>query len=114
MQEIIDNLYAVAPEHSGVESSRLTRMVTLSKLHTSQKYFGDLYSYAVALRTAHMLTVSDREGSSGNLQGKREGDLSVNFGISGSLDTRLDVTSYGSMLMDLIRTRSITAGTSRA
>lgn len=71
--------------------------------------FGDKYNYAVALRAAHTLTLTDRAesvgGGSGSITSKREGDVAIGFGGFSDIGVAGDLgqTSYGVQLADLIK-----------
>ena len=81
--------------------------ISLAELRTNETCYGNKYNYAVALRAAHTLTLSDIQNSSGSgsagaITSKKEGDLSISFGSTGgSIDSYLGLTSYGKDLIDL-------------
>jgi hypothetical protein len=110
--EIIDT---IAPQYTG--DSRLTNVITIATQRTSSE-FGDNYNYAIALRTAHMLTLADMNsggvtsglgGAVGAITQKREGNTSISFGSNSSLTGTtgkkagdLALTRYGLELLGLI------------
>lgn len=113
VNQIID---IVAPQYSS--DSDLTNTITLATQRTSESAFGVNYEYAIALRTAHILTLRDMNkngvlsglgGVTGNVTSKREGNTSITFGsISGiqAINTTksvdLTLTRYGLDLLGLI------------
>jgi len=98
--------------------SRLTNMITIATQRTSESAFGVNFSYAVALRTAHMLTLADMNsggvtsglgGAVGAITQKSEGNTSISFGNLSSLTGTtgkkagdLALTRYGLELLGLI------------
>lgn len=114
-------LEAVAPQYVG--DSRATTFLSLAGNRISAEFFGERYDEAVAWLTAHMLTMADREAaeraaggagaSSGAIQSKSAGDLSIGFGgAMGSVgrmnpeDAALTSTSYGLEYLRIRNTRS--------
>jgi len=101
-------LSAIAPQFD-TDTNRATH-IQLAVLRTSTTCFGDKYEYAVALRAAHTLTLSNlassgvSSGGSGGITSKREGDLSISFGGTSSTGVSGDLgqTSYGVELQNLI------------
>lgn len=110
-------LDAVAPEFA-VDAAKAT-FISLATVRTSTVSFGDVtgevYELAVALRAAHMMSLRDKAtdtgGNSGKIGSQREGDLAVGFapviGVVQSI--RLDATSYGMQLVELINGQIMTA-----
>ena len=111
VQQIID---LIAPHLSS--DSGLANAIILATQRTSESAFGDNFSYAVALRTSHILTLRDMNsngvnvglgGASGSVTSKREGDLAITFGdassASWSTGSDLELTRYGRELLGLIR-----------
>ena len=85
--------------------------ITMAQNMTSSGYFGTNYNYAVALRAAHIYTLSAlRNGEAGMVTQKTEGRMSMSFGGMGSISSELMMTSYGMQLQNLINTASV-AGT---
>jgi len=96
----------IAPQFAS--DSDKTFFISLAQDQTSLVYYGANTSYAIALRTAHLMVLRDRSvaGASGGgeLASKREGDLAVSFhksATAGSIPTDLDLTSYGKQLLGL-------------
>jgi hypothetical protein len=111
--QIIDT---IASQYTG--DSRLTNMITIATQRTSEEAFGENYNYAIALRTAHMLTLADMNsggvssglgGAVGAITQKSEGNTSISFGSNSSLTGTsgkkagdLALTRYGLELLGLI------------
>jgi len=111
--QIID---IIAPQYSSDAS--LTNTITLATQRTSEEAFGDNYYYAIALRTAHILTMRDMNsggvgsglgGAVGAITQKSEGNTSISFGAiagitgtTGSKTGDLGLTRYGIELLGLI------------
>lgn len=92
----------IAPELASIDPDRRDRVIALAENQVGKKVFGDLYDLAVAYLAAHMLSIADRQGRSGQVTGLREGDLQIQFGsVSGS--GGLNSTSYGE---EFLRIRS--------
>ncbi len=110
-------LDAVAPEF--VADAAKATFISLATARTSTVSFGDVtgevYELAAALRAAHMMSLRDKgtntQGNSGKVATQKEGDLSVGFGpvIGVVQSVRLDATSYGMQLMELINGQVMTA-----
>lgn len=107
-------LDAIAPQFS-TDADKST-FITIATGLTSTSCFGDNMNLAIALRTAHMMTIRDMEkdgvssaygGASGAVTSKREGDLSISFGNNssgnGSQNEDLNLTKYGKQLLGLMR-----------
>ena len=78
--------------------------LSIATSRTSQNLFGENLGLAIALRAAHMMTLSKRiDGAPGPVQEKREGDLSIRYGmIKNPMDRDLLLTHYGMQLLGLI------------
>ena len=113
IQQIID---IISPQYS--TDTDLTNTITLATQRTSESAFGDNYNYAIALRTAHMLTLRDMNsggvnsalgGVAGVVVSKSEGNTSIGFsnianvtGTTGLKTGDLALTRYGIELLGLI------------
>jgi len=106
MESIEVILDAIAPEF--VLNVNKSTFINLAKCQTSTTFFGECYNLAVALRTAHMLSLSLRSGAGGQVTNKSEGDLSIGFSSYGGSKGKgyLDQTSYGLQLLDLLNQKS--------
>lgn len=100
------------------DNARLNGLIELAELQTSSSAFGDKYTYAVALRVLHWLTMEemhggDLDGSSssgtavgGAITAEREGQLQRNYGTSLVVAQRfpdLSSTQYGQELIGLMK-----------
>ena len=101
-------LAAIAPQFP--DDAQMDVFIELATGQTSACFFGTKANHAIALRTAHMMTLSDQNGmfaggQAGQVVSKKEADLSVGFGPTGSgtntVDADLGQTSYGIQLMGL-------------
>lgn len=80
--------------------------IQLATNQTDRCYFGINYNFAIALRASHMYTLANRpNGETGQINSKKESDLSVSFSSSKSSGTSDDLsqTSYGMQLLTLIK-----------
>ena len=99
-------LDAIAPQFKN--NADKSTFLTIATSLTSQCYFGAQYDYAVALRAAHMLTLTNRPGGSSGVSGSvtslKEGDSAIGFGSAGNTagSGDLTTTSYGQQLKSLI------------
>jgi hypothetical protein len=102
----------IAPQYAS--DSNKASFIVLARDRTSLEFFGDNYEQAVALRAAHMMTLTNSRSSggtgsseSGSVASKREGDLAISFaqgaGEIGIKSSDLSQTHYGVQLMGLIK-----------
>lgn len=104
-------LSAIAPQFD--DATGRQAILDLSESRTSETRFGTQRSEAVAYRAAHVLALSSQTGAwagggTGAIASKKEGDLAVSFHAPAgtkSEDAYFAQTSYGQMLLDLIRSR---------
>jgi len=100
---------SIAPELAS-EASK-TDWIDLADSQTG-KVYGAQREYAVALLAAHTGTVAQREGMSGAVNSRKEGQLSVGFGrVNPMGDDNLETTSYGAELLRLRRQMVFSART---
>lgn len=96
------------------DDTRLDDFVNLAKFSIASSTFGDKYEYALALLVLHWLTLEAQtggsattsgSGASGGVTGKKEGQLSINFGgVPSSVSERrayLMSTQFGQELLGL-------------
>ena len=77
--------------------------VTVASGLTSPCFFGDQWSYATALRAAHLWVLNTkRKGQSGVETYMMEGRLAKSYGGFGVIRDNLEFTSYGMQLKGLI------------
>lgn len=96
LQAINPNLYNDANRDIYIE---------LATNQTDRCYFGVNYNLAIALRASHMYVLANRpNGETGQINSKKEGDLSVSFsaGKSSEASDDLSQTNYGMQLQTLI------------
>lgn len=104
-----------APQWSS--DPRLSDMVNLAALYTSEATFGDRYQYALALRVLHWLAKeaqaggdpgtgsSSGSGVAGGIASEKEGDLARSYrapSTSEGANEDLSTTAYGLELMGLM------------
>ena len=87
----------------------------LARMQTNACTFGEKTELAVALRALHTATLSTTRptGEAGAVTSKKEGDLSIGFGGSGSAGSAtgsLNSTHWGQQLQDLITGATAFAG----
>ena len=111
---ITDIIWDIAPEFTNEDPARIDRFISYVQPQVAQNQFGDKYELAVAYLTSHMLSLANRNdtagtnGTPGVITQKKEGDLSLSFGLpsglSGSTDGTLILTSYG---IEYLRMRNL-------
>lgn len=99
----IEIVTAICPDLAA--SSSYDILVKIAEQRTDRGFFGDNYTYAVALRASHMFILSQRpNGESGAVSSKSEGKLNISFGANASAKAGIDLTqtSFGVQLLELI------------
>lgn len=91
----------VAPELSSVSSERMSYFITEASRYINSTKWGAKSDFAHALLTAHLLTISNKNGISGEVIEEKVGDLSRKFSSSGSDVSSLASTSYGKQFLQL-------------
>ena len=81
--------------------------IELAQAQLASDVFGDLYNYAVALKSLHDWTIDTyrQEGESGLITDRTEGRLTLRYlhNMNKESKTDLQMTSYGQRLHSLIR-----------
>lgn len=102
-------LLLIAPEMADIAQATRTSVAALAALEVGSPY-GDKQELATAYLTAHMLTLSQRNGNAGRVTTVKEGDLSISY--SAGKDTgSLNATSYGQEFMRIKKTALMAART---
>lgn len=94
-----DDVVAIAPELEGQEP-RITIFIEYAKLDVAESVWRPKANLAVALLTAHMLTVLNGNGIGGETTKKKLGDMEIEFSASKS-DDSLNMSSYGKEFLRL-------------
>lgn len=101
-------LAAIAPTYAANPSVGV--FLEMAEQRISTCTFGNKRPQAVAFMTAHLMAMTTDPvragGAGGTITSKREGDLAVSYGAANSKyndDAELSQTSYGQMLLGLIR-----------
>ena len=83
----------------------ITGLIELAELRVGASFCPDKRNYLVAYMACHMFTLANRNGDSGFITGRTEGDLSVTYANTqgSSSGNELDLTSYGKMYLSLCR-----------
>lgn len=83
----------------------ITGLIELAELRVGASFCPDKRNYLVAYMACHMFTMGNRNGDSGFVTGRTEGDLSVTYANTqgSSSGNELDLTSYGKMYLSLCR-----------
>lgn len=83
----------------------ITGLIELAELRVGASFCPDKRNYLVAYMACHMFTLANRNGDSGFITGRAEGDLSVTYANTqgSSSGNELDLTSYGKMYLSLCR-----------
>jgi hypothetical protein len=96
----------IAPQYK--DNADKNTWISMASQEVSACYFGANRNRAVALLTAHMMTLTLRSGGesgdAGAVTSKKEGDLSITYGSVGKVDDAdLGQTSYGRQYISLRR-----------
>lgn len=98
-------LLLIAPELAAIPEPQREAAIGMAELQTGE-VFGVLRNQAVAYLAAHLLTISQRGGSSQEIVSRKEGDLAETFSThtstTGQSGSGLEATSYG---MERLRLR---------
>jgi hypothetical protein len=80
-------------------------LIQLAELRVGASFCPDKRNYLVAYMACHMFTLASRNGDSGFITGRTEGDLSVTYANTqaSSSGNELDLTSYGKVYRELCR-----------
>lgn len=98
------------PEQAALKAGARELLMAEAERQIGVDVFGESRPYAVALLTAHMVTMGNRGGNAGAVSGLKEGQLAVSYAQVSS-DEALGLTSYGSELIRLRRSKLIGART---
>lgn len=99
----------VAPEFASESSERVGIFIEYARLFVSESKYGDRAKFAIILYTAHLLTLSNREGSGGAITAEKVGDLQRSYSTTPKAeDYDLSQTSYGGMVLQLRKTLLVT------
>lgn len=110
--EILALFRVIAPEFNSVSDNDVIARIEFVKPFIGQTKFGELYTRAVALYTAHTLALQriiDNEGSiggsitAGSITMEKEGDLQRSYGASVNSDSLLSKTAYGKQYLQLLK-----------
>jgi len=90
-------LSVIASQYDSIVSR--TDFIALAEAQVTRCWFKGKEDYAVALMTAHLISVFTpnyrKDGTGGAITSKKEGDLTISFAQSQNKDTDLNSTSYG-------------------
>lgn len=114
MDETVSIFRLVATEFADLSDETVSAWVTLTKPLISQRVFGELYTQALALLTAHRLKMAGYGDSSYGTVGDTlrissysEGETSIGFSVSQATnllaDAELALTPYGLEFLTLRR-----------
>ena len=103
MASSISDLFdCLAPELA--DSTSKNCWIEIATGLTSSSYFDDQYNLAIALRSAHIGTISSSTTSAGGpISSMREGDLAISYAVGKVSSSGLGSTKYGIMLDNLIK-----------
>jgi hypothetical protein len=98
-------LTAICP--GAAADPNLTIFQEIAAFNTSASYWGTRYALALALRIAHIWSLSQRpQGAVGNVSSMTEGKLSISYSSttakSGAGDSELGQTTYGRQLQNMM------------
>lgn len=109
----IDGFLEIFDEFAAENQTKLDYYLELAKGQASEKAFGDFYSHAVYLLTAHNFTMSKpAAAASGQKASEKVGDISISYKTGGEddLDSFLRQTNYGLQFLELRASRVIGMG----
>lgn len=101
----------IAPQYAS--DSDKPDFISLARDRTREAWYTTNYEYAVALRAAHMMTLTKTRaaGESGSVTSKREGDLAIGYGSVGNgKGGELNLTHYGRQLEGLRKASGVFIG----
>lgn len=107
-------LSLVAPQYDSIANRN--DYIELAEKKTNRCWYGVNGDEAVALHTAHMITLATsplyQEGEAGAVSSKREGDLSISYAVGSNegMDS-LNLTHFGKQLLRLRKTGGFFVGT---
>jgi len=109
-QSVHTILEAIAPVVA--TSASVDTFIHLALSGVNPSHFGEQYTYAVALRTAHIGSLALRSsiGDAGAVSSKKEGDLSISFNTNSGGDAYWSQTSYGLGYLDLVKSTNVALG----
>lgn len=92
-------------EEKVAQSPRLNALIKGAELRVGRSYFGTAYVYALSLMVMHKAAMEEmaNEGVAGPVTSKREGDLSVGYGMGGSSGNNdLSNSVFGQEYLELL------------
>lgn len=100
----------VAPEFSGITQERIDIFVGIVESFVCENVFGASAKNAVLFYLLHLLTMSARSGTAGNITAERVGELSRSYGSNPSGEnSELAQTSYGMIYLNIRKANVMTA-----
>ena len=88
--------------------------IALAETQVNRCWFTGKEDYAVALMTAHLISVFTapyrKDGTGGAITSKREGDLAISFAQASGGDTDLNQTSYGLQFQRIMKSGGFFVG----
>ncbi|MGD8707089.1 MAG: DUF4054 domain-containing protein [Nitrosopumilaceae archaeon] len=98
-------LSTIAPQYDSLVSR--SEFISLAETQVNRCWFRNKADLAVALMTAHMISVFTssyrQDGTGGSVTSKREGDLALSFAQSVNGNSDLNQTSYGKQFQSLMK-----------
>jgi hypothetical protein len=89
-----------------IADTKVATFVQLAELRVGATFCPDKRNYLVAYLALHMYTMGSRNGDSGFITGRTEGDLSIRYNDNQTTLTQgdsLDTTTYGKLYKELCR-----------
>lgn len=99
------------PEQAALRAGARELVMAEAERQIGEGVFGESRPYAVALLTAHMITLGNRGGNAGAVSSLKEGGLAVSYAQASTTEEALGLTSYGAELIRLRRSKLIGART---
>jgi len=96
------DIVMTAPELANEDASVFTYFIPLAAARTDATKFAPVYTEAVTLLTAHLMTMRRRRGDGGPVTEKHAGAMGISFGQF-TRQSALIQTSYGIEYLQLMR-----------
>lgn len=94
---------AIAPEFAGLaNTNQRDLLATYAEVQVSESIWGSRYAYAVALLTAHMMSLYQSGAIAGSVQSEKVGDVQRNYAVPAQDDNSFKSTKFG---LEFIRLR---------
>lgn len=101
------DLKIFAPELADQSDPRLQMFIELAGDMLNVKAFGTRYDKGLLLLAAHLSTMAGRDGAGGAIASESLGDWSRSYSTGTTRDSELNMTSYGTMFLTLMKSLGV-------